>query len=483
MNVRLLPLLLLFCFPSFAQQPVYKEFEVDSTAQPRGGMSFLNTYLQTNLRKPTPIEAEGIGGRAILSAVVEPDGRLSSVTVLKGLHPDLDREAVRAVSLFQAWKPAKKGGQVVRQQTVIPVAFAKNTPFVYQNGAKILYFDADSKLVDSTQARYKQSTLISAEGQPAGYIVLYEQKGKSWKEINRSPLIRKLKSYQNDAGKWVHQVGHQNADLRWEGLLVETDEDGNRFRQAYYKNGKRVDDEFVYYPVGMVARKIESLDSTDALTSWYPNGQIKEIRTGARDKQIGAPQQDKVIAFWDNTGKQLVADGNGQATFIARRKSCNDTIQYTNFIEQGSFKNGLKHGDWSGRYADGSYFYKETYWDGAFKGGKNRTGQADTVFYGVIEQQPEFPEGMAGLGKFLSENLQYPVNAQKAGVQGKVFVSFVVCTDGTLCDYTVLKGVHPDVDQEALRVVKKMSGRWKPGVQRGQKVRVKYNLPINFSLY
>ena len=446
-------------------------------------MSFLNTYLQTNLRKPIPVEAEGIGGRAILSAVVEPDGRLSSVTVLKGLHPDLDREAVRAVSLFQAWKPAKKGGQVVRQQTVIPVAFAKNTPFVYQNGAKILYFNADSKLVDSTQARYKQSTFISAEGQPAGDIVLYEQKGKSWKEINRLPIVRKLKSYQNDAGKWVHQVGHQNADLRWEGLLVETDEDGNRFRKAYYKNGKRVDDEFVYYPVGIVARKIESLDSTDALTSWYPDGQIKEIRTGARDRQIGAPQQDKVIAFWDSTGKQLVADGNGQATFIARRKSYKDTIQYTSFIEQGNFKNGLKHGDWSGRYADGSYFYKETYWDGAFKGGKNRTGLADTVYYGVIEQQPEFPGGMAGLGKFLSENLQYPANAQKAGVQGKVFVSFVVCTDGTLCDYTVMKGVHPDVDQEALRVVKKMSGRWKPGVQRGQKVRVKYNLPINFSLY
>lgn len=51
-----------------------------------------------------------------------------------------------------------------------------------------------------------------------------------------------------------------------------------------------------------------------------------------------------------------------------------------------------------------------------------------------------------------------------------------------LCDYEVIKGVHPDIDEEALRVVKKMSGRWKPGVQQGKKVRVKYNMPINFSL-
>ena len=151
MNVRFLPLLLFFCSPSFAQQPVYKDFEVDSIAQPRGGMAFLNSYLQTNLRKPIPVEAAGVGGRVILSGIVEPDGRVSAVTVLKSLHPDLDREAVRAVSLFRAWKPAQKEGKAVRQQMAIPVAFAKNAPFVYQNGAKILYFDADSKLVsDST---------------------------------------------------------------------------------------------------------------------------------------------------------------------------------------------------------------------------------------------------------------------------------------------------------------------------------------------
>ena len=102
--------------------------------------------------------------------------------------------------------------------------------------------------------------------------------------------------------------------------------------------------------------------------------------------------------------------------------------------------------------------------------------------YVVREPPPEFAGGMQGMGQFLAQTLRYPVDAQRARAQGKVFISFVVCTDGTLCDYAVVRGAHPDLDQEALRVVKAMSGRWKPGIQRGQKVRVKYNLPVNFTL-
>ena len=483
MFIRFLSLLLLLCSSAIAQQPVHKNFEVDSVAEPRGGMAFLTSFLQANLRKPMAAEAEGLGGRVILSTVIEPDGSVSDVNVIKSLRPDLDQEAVRAFSLFRAWKPARKDGEVVRQQMSIPITFAKNEPFTYRNESKILYFDAKSESVaDSSQARYKQVTPINAKRLPAGDIVLFEQKGKSWKEVNRLPVIRKLKSYRTAAGKWVHLMGHQNANLQWEGLLVEIDEDGNRVGEAYYQNGKQVGDAIDYYSTGVVAEKTELFSEKKATTSWYPDGQIKQIQAVTTHELPTGNPPEQVIALWDSTGRQLVAEGNGQAVFTKSRKSYNDTIQYTTFIEQGSIKNGLKDGVWTGRYADGSYFYEEQYADGTFKGGKNRMGQADTVRYSVIEQQPEFAGGMAGLGNFLAQNLRYPASAQKMGFQGKVFISFVVCTDGTLCDYAVLKGVHPDVDEEALRVVKKMSGRWTPGVQRGQKVRVKYNLPINFTL-
>ncbi|GAB3703325.1 energy transducer TonB [Spirosoma flavus] len=99
----------------------------------------------------------------------------------------------------------------------------------------------------------------------------------------------------------------------------------------------------------------------------------------------------------------------------------------------------------------------------------------------TAEQQPEFPGGMDALRSFLGKNLKYPRAAASAGVSGRVYISFVVNTDGSLTDVQVLKGVGFGCDEEALRVVNKMPA-WRPGKQSGRTVRVKYNLPITFTL-
>ena len=80
-------------------------------------------------------------------------------------------------------------------------------------------------------------------------------------------------------------------------------------------------------------------------------------------------------------------------------------------------------------------------------------------------------------------NIRYPANAQRARAQGRVFVSFVVCEDGSLCDHEVVKSTgNQDLDKEAVRVVKQMKNNWTPSEIRGRKVRTKYNLPVNFTL-
>jgi protein TonB len=104
----------------------------------------------------------------------------------------------------------------------------------------------------------------------------------------------------------------------------------------------------------------------------------------------------------------------------------------------------------------------------------------DQIFT-VVEQNPEFPGGMAALGQFLGKNIRYPPAASRANVSGRVFVSFVVNTDGSIQDVAVLKGLGFGTDEEAMRVVKAMP-KWRPGKQSGRPVRVKYNLPINFQL-
>lgn len=97
------------------------------------------------------------------------------------------------------------------------------------------------------------------------------------------------------------------------------------------------------------------------------------------------------------------------------------------------------------------------------------------------EQMPEFPGGTAALMRYLSENMKYPVEAQENGIQGRVVVSFIVETDGSISNIQVARSVAPSLDAEAVRVVSSMP-KWYPGMNKGHYVRVKYNVPVTFRL-
>ena len=101
--------------------------------------------------------------------------------------------------------------------------------------------------------------------------------------------------------------------------------------------------------------------------------------------------------------------------------------------------------------------------------------------FNVVEQMPEFPGGSIELMKFLSENIKYPEAASKAGTQGRVVAQFIVEADGSITNVKVLKNVSDEIDAEAVRVIKAMP-KWKPGMQKGQPVRVKYTIPVTFRL-
>ncbi len=102
------------------------------------------------------------------------------------------------------------------------------------------------------------------------------------------------------------------------------------------------------------------------------------------------------------------------------------------------------------------------------------------VFF-IVEEMPEFPGGEAALRRFIADAIKYPVIAQENGIQGKVYVTFVVDKDGGISDAKIARGVDPSLDKEALRVVNSLP-KWKPGKQRGKPVRVSYTVPISFVL-
>ena len=98
----------------------------------------------------------------------------------------------------------------------------------------------------------------------------------------------------------------------------------------------------------------------------------------------------------------------------------------------------------------------------------------------VVEQMPEFPDGgMAGLMEYFKKNMRYPEAARKAGTQGRVTVQFIVDKDGSISGARVLRGVDPALDAEAIRLVNAMP-KWKPGMQKGKAVAVKYTVPVMF---
>lgn len=98
-----------------------------------------------------------------------------------------------------------------------------------------------------------------------------------------------------------------------------------------------------------------------------------------------------------------------------------------------------------------------------------------------VDVYPEFPGGMEGWSKYIQKNLRYPSMAQDEGIQGKVFLSFVVEKDGTITDVKVVRGIGYGCDDEAIRVIKK-SPRWKAGMQNNLPVRVRYNMPISYTI-
>jgi len=115
----------------------------------------------------------------------------------------------------------------------------------------------------------------------------------------------------------------------------------------------------------------------------------------------------------------------------------------------------------------------------------NTTGdvpEGEAIFF-IVEEMPSFQgKGQEVFREWVAKNLRYPENAAENGISGRVFVQFIVRPDGSVDEVKVLKGVSPELDAEAIRVIKASSADWKPGVQKGHKVSVAYTFPIVFVL-
>lgn len=111
----------------------------------------------------------------------------------------------------------------------------------------------------------------------------------------------------------------------------------------------------------------------------------------------------------------------------------------------------------------------------------NPTEDKQERVFDVVEVMPQYPGGIPQMMKFIISNIKYPKDAIKKGMQGAVVVQFVVEPDGSVSNVHVVRSVFPSLDTEAVRMVKAMP-KWSPGMQNGKPVRVRFNVPIRFSL-
>ncbi|GAB3194952.1 TonB family protein [Pontibacter aydingkolensis] len=235
-----------------------------------------------------------------------------------------------------------------------------------------------------------------------------------------------------EAAKFVELIERENNEaLNGTISLYKASADSAMLlRRAYYTS--------VFHP-----RKIHG-----QLLSYYPNGKRKGVQT----------YQDGMLHGLDMEWHD------------------NDSLRHSI-----GYKQGKLDGEFKAYYKTGKLKRKERYKEGEQQYGKCYAEDGSEVAFVPYREMPEFRGGERAMLQYLAQNVRYPVSSQRNGESGVVVINFVVNKHGGISKLRVVNSISRDLDNEALRVVSKMSG-WKPGTFEGEKIDVLYTLPVRFTI-
>lgn len=251
----------------------------------------------------------------------------------------------------------------------------------------------------------------------------------------------------------------------------------NQVKAYEPRNGEFLNGEVTYFHEnGQVYFKANYLKGVPfgTIKTYYPNGQLQKIQSYDSLPPELKYNGPAVLEYYDSAGNAIVRDGNGRVEEYFIKKP-------GFYLTQGVVKNGLKDSVWVSYYPNGKPYSEEQWANGKFILGKYFREDGQFSEYTEFETQAGPVGGMSAFYRYVGMKMKYPKEARRMGIEGKVFVEFIVERDGTLSNIKVVRGISPECDQEAVRVVS-ISPKWKPGLQRGQAVRSKFNLAIIFKL-
>lgn len=154
----------------------------------------------------------------------------------------------------------------------------------------------------------------------------------------------------------------------------------------------------------------------------------------------------------------------------------------THFTYKMHYKKGKLNDTLIGYYPHNVIRRMEIYSNDSLLSGHCYSEEGNEISFFQRQIMPEYPGGETALMQFIQDHLDYPRAALDDNIQGRVFVTFIVETDGTLSDLGIAKSVHPLLDKAAIKVVRRLS-KFKPGQFEGKPIRVRFSLPINFSIH
>jgi len=218
--------------------------------------------------------------------------------------------------------------------------------------------------------------------------------------------------------------------------------------------------------------EVDSLLRFDAYdTMPFPPTESKSVLTISYNRRKGV-QSPPILAIVTEEVPRAVSND------VLVKSSTTDDVEFSEYRH-------MKKSDAREDEASTSRDYRANTLPEARHGGaamkKEDARDASETVLAYAKEMPSFPGGDSERLKFLSKNIRYPQQAAENGIQGPVYISFVVKTSGILADVKILQGIGGGCDEEAIRVVKKMP-RWNPGYQNGKKVAVLFNMKIDFRL-
>jgi TonB family protein len=445
-----------------------------------GGDKELLKYIEENTKYPEIAKENKIQGKIIIRFCVTAKGGVSQISILKGVSPELDNESMRVVSTLPAFRPGKQGGKPVPVWYMVPITFALRNEAV-QSKSRFEVTGADTVyLYTETQPVYS-----------GGYEALRKFKDQN---VKFPPEIKNLgiEGIVN-VSFIVEKDGSVSSTRIIMGLSPSLDAEAIRVTKMMPKwqpgmeKGKPVrfrnmtSYEFLITPRApvvmeegapfVVVEEMPMFPGGDSALLAYIKDNTKYPETAKKNGIEG-----KVIVRF------CVTDVGGIDRVSVLRgvdaELDNEAIRVVKTLPK------FKPGKQGGKPVNVWYMVPINF-------GLNKPVDPSApkppppppapTLSGGYDEPPVFNGGEAAMYKYINANLKYPQSAKEIHISGKIYVRFSIETDGSLGEVSVLRGINPDLDAEAIRVIKLLPS-WKPAKLEGKPVKVNYTIPINFTL-